>query len=111
MGESQTQQISPEELEAMVRLSVVLDEHADRLRAEMRHLIAAVGEPPKLWTGSILGIILDVLLESHPKDELTGAVIGIGVAMWYRAGADLAPILELVQKLWADFEGMARVPD
>jgi hypothetical protein len=113
MAERPTQEIPARDLEAMVRISAQLELKAEPLRAELRRLMVAVEDRPhRLWTGTLLGILVDVLLESHPKYELAGAVIGIGVAMFWRPGADLTPILELVTNLWADFEKMsARKPE
>jgi len=107
-----TQEIPAKDLEAMVRISAQLEAAAEPLRDDLRRLVAAIGDvPPRLWTGSLLGIILDVFQESHPRNELAGAVLGIGVAMFYRPGAELTPITDMVATVWAEFSRMTTAPD
>ncbi len=107
MAEQLTHKIPAEDIEAMVRISAQLEARAEPLRTELRELMRVVADmPARLWTGCFLGIIVDILQETHPKNEVAGAVIGIGVAMLYRAGAELAPISHLVTSLWDDFERM-----
>jgi hypothetical protein len=89
-------------MEAVARLSMQLDDRAEPLRAEIRRLIAEVEDlPPQLRSGALLEIVGGVLVESHPRNAIAGSLLGIGVAEFHRAGADLATVTAVVDQIWA----------